>query len=323
MEVINGYRQLKGRRNIAVAVGNFDGIHLGHQQILSTLRERARALGVEPAVYTFRPHPRKVLTPHSYPALISSYREKFELLERAGIKLVVEEPFTLEFSKLSAEFFAEEILINSLGAKGIFVGEDFRFGRAAEGDTAFLERVASRRGVEFRAVPLLKFGDIPISSSVIRNYLKEGKLELANRLLGRYFSFEGVVAEGDGRGRKLGFPTANLVSEDGQIVPKKGVYAGITEVGGKIYTAVVNIGTRPTFYDGNSPTLVEAHLLNFDGDLYSKTLRVYFIEYLREERRFSSLAELKSQISKDCNRARELTAERSLSEEFLSRLSSI
>ena len=286
-----------------VAIGNFDGVHRGHQALLDRLKQRAAEFNLPSVVYTFRPHPLHVLLPHRAPKLISTYDQKIALLSKQGVDLVVEEPFVGEFSQLSPEDFVQRILKDVLRARVVLSGQDFRFGHRGAGNVDKLREWGLEFGMEAEVFPPQREGDLTISSTAVRNAVSAGDLPLAARLLGRPMEYTGVVVTGAQRGRKLGFPTANMEVEQ-ELLPPYGVYAGFVMIEGTQYQAVTNIGVRPTF-DGEAVS-VEAHVLQFEGDLYGKKLSLELRKRLRGEQKFESLETLQQQIQRDVNDAREV-----------------
>jgi riboflavin kinase / FMN adenylyltransferase len=278
------------RRQRHVAIGTFDGVHVGHRQVI----DRADT------VLTFEPHPLSVLHPEAAPKLIMPFEIKRDVIEGLGVDELVVIPFDREFSTIPPEDFCSRILVETLGAERVSVGENFRFGAKAKGDPDML---ASRDEFEARVVPLVEVDGEIVSSSRIRSLVAAGEIEAANRCLGAPFLLEGPVVEGDGRGRELGFPTANIVPSDDLVCPGHGVYAAFAN--GR--PAAVNVGVRPTFETGRG-LLVEAHLIDFDGDLYGRILRIAFISRLRGERRFPEVEGLIAQMHRDVNAARERCA---------------
>jgi riboflavin kinase/FMN adenylyltransferase len=275
----------EGRR---VAIGTFDGVHLGHREVIH---------GAD-TVLTFDPHPQAVINPASAPKLLYPPSIKSDLIAGLGVEELVTIPFDKEFSSKSAEEFVQDVLVGRLGAEHVSVGENFRFGKKATGDAAFLR---ARPEFETRVVPLVEVEGETVSSSHIRGLVAAGELDVASRFLGGPFLFEGEVVEGDKRGRELGMPTANIVPDDALVTPGHGVYAAWAH--GR--PAAVNVGVRPTFDTGRG-TLVEAHLLDFSGDLYGETLRIAFLERMRGEKRFESVDDLVAQMRRDADRAREI-----------------
>jgi riboflavin kinase/FMN adenylyltransferase len=275
-----------------VAVGTFDGVHLGHREVID---------GAD-TVLTFDPHPSAVVSPGASPPLLTTLERKAELLEGIGVEELVVIPFDKEFASRSAEEFISDVLVGTLCARHVSVGENFRFGHKAQGDTAMLE--ADTR-FETRVVPLLEIDGEVVSSSHIRGLVLGGAVMYADRLLGAPFVVEGEVMHGDKRGRELGFPTANLVPRTGYVTPGHGVYACRT---GNGHVAAVNVGVRPMFVTGRGE-LIEAYLLDFDGDLYGTELRLEFLKRLRGEKRFASVDALIDQMHLDVEEARRAAAD--------------
>ncbi len=284
-------------------VGNFDGVHLGHQRIFATLRERVEPVGGTVVAITFNPHPQKVLHPDSAPRLIATREQKIRLLGAAGAEVMLDLPFTRELAGLSPEEFVQRTLLRGLAIREIHVGRNFRFGRDRAGDFETLERLGRKHG--FAAVPItgVRHGGERISSSRVRKALGAGDVRLAAELLGREEELTGTVVEGDRRGRAIGFPTANL-AVDNELIPFTGVYVTRLVVDGRPLPSVTNIGSRPTFPGAGNA--VETHVLGFDGDLYGRRVALRFVERLRDERRFAGREELVDQIRADVEQARQL-----------------
>jgi riboflavin kinase/FMN adenylyltransferase len=278
-------------RDRHVAIGVFDGVHKGHQAVIDDAD----------TVLTFDPHPLTILHPEAAPKLIMPFDVKRDVIDGLGVEELVVVPFDEEFSKIPAEGFISGVLIERLGATTVSVGENFRFGARAKGDFRMLEE---RPEFETRVVPLVEVDGETVSSSRIRALVAAGEVEAAMRCLGAPFMLEGEVVEGDRRGRELGFPTANIVPDDRLVVPGHGVYAAFAS--GR--PAAVNVGVRPTFETGRG-LLIEAHLIDYDEDLYGKTLRVAFVRRLRGERRFPSAEDLIAAMNRDVAEAREVCAE--------------
>jgi riboflavin kinase/FMN adenylyltransferase len=277
-------------RDRHVAIGTFDGVHLGHQAVIDDAD----------TVLTFDPHPLQVIHPEAAPKLIQSFKVKRDVIDGLGVDELVIIPFDREFSKIPAEGFIEQILIEQLGAKTVSVGENFRFGAKAKGDPEMLK---AREEFETRVVPLVEVDGETVSSTRVRALVAAGDVEQAMHCLGAPFMVEGPVVEGDKRGRELGFPTANLVPDDALVVPGHGVYAAFANG----VPSAVNVGVRPMFETGRG-LLIEAHLIDFDEDLYGQNLRVAFVKRLRGERRFPSVEDLVAQIKLDVADAREVCA---------------
>ena len=290
-----------GRRP-AVAVGNFDGVHRGHQALVAAAVALARASGGPAVVLTFDPHPARVLRASQAPAPLTTLAQKEELVEGLGIDRLVVVPFDAQLAALSPEAFAEQVLHQALDARHVVVGDSFRFGRGRAGDARGLEMLGRGLGFDVEVVPALLSAGRPVSSSRVREALAQGDLAEARELLGRPYFVDGRVVRGDGRGRAIGVPTANLAPDE-QVLPALGVYAARCRVaGGAWHRAVVNVGERPTF--GGGPVTLEAHLLDFEGDLYDTRLRVALAARLRGEQRFASKEALVAQIRADIEAAR-------------------
>lgn len=292
-----------------LTVGNFDGIHVGHHAILDTVVSRARALAGQAVVYTFDPHPRKVLRAERPPRLLTTLEQRLELLAEAGIDAVVVETFTREFARTPAEVFIREVIHARIRPVEVYVGYDFHFGRDREGSMRLLTELGPRLGFSVTIIPEVRVDGGDVNSTRIRERLGAAHVEEANAMLGRAYTVRGRVARGDARGRTLGFPTANLEPEN-EVLPGAGVYAGRlslldagTPPAGAGFGAVTNVGTRPTFRDGGE-LLVEAHLLGFSGDLYGRRVELSFEAHLRAERRFPSAEALREQIQADVAAAR-------------------
>jgi riboflavin kinase / FMN adenylyltransferase len=274
-----------------VAVGTFDGVHLGHREVIR---------GAD-TVLTFEPHPAAVVAPAGAPRLLTTFERRAELIEALGVQELVVIPFDRAFASRSAQSFIDDVLVGTLGAEHVSVGENFRFGHKASGDPALL-RADGR--FEARVVPLLEVDGEVVSSSHIRGLVLGGAVEYADRLLGAPFTFTGEVTEGDKRGRTLGYPTANLVPRDGFVVPGHGVYACRARTAdGGAHVAATNVGVRPMFVTGRGE-LIEAFLVDFDDDIYGQPLRVEFLKRLRGEKRFESVDAMIEQMGRDVEQAR-------------------
>lgn len=301
--------ELKGG---VLSLGNFDGLHRGHQAVLKTAVDLARARGVPAGAMTFEPHPRLFFKPDQEPFLLSPFRIKARLIAALGLDYLFVQTFDHAFSQRSAESFVEEVLIGGLGASQIVVGNDYVFGHQRKGNTTLLKMLAAKHGFGVTAVgELTAAAGARYSSTNVRNLLKDGRPAEAAQLLGRFWEIEGRVEHGDQRGRLLGFPTANVAYPD-YLHPKKGVYAvraGIDHGAETVWhDGVANFGNRPTF--DKTDTLLEVHLFDFNADLYTRHLRVALIDYIRPEQKFDGLEALKTQIAKDSVTAREILAAR-------------
>lgn len=287
-----------------MTLGNFDGLHLGHTKIIKKVCGRARSLGRRSVVYTFEPHPLKVVSPHKSPALIVDSRTKAALVASLGVDFMVVAEFTREFAAKHPKAFVEEEILPLRPAE-VWVGHDFSFGREKSGTVDYLRRLGEEFGFMVHVIPAYMKGGEVVSSSRIRRLVREGRVREASDLLGRCFSVSGKVVRGRNVGKELGFPTANLKTAS-ELIPGDGVYAARAVVSGKRYGAVVNIGVAPTF--GENKRSLEAHILGFGGDIYGKRMEVEFVKRLRGERAFKSRKALAAQIGKDIGRAARLLA---------------
>lgn len=305
MDTFRGHNALPRRlRSPVVAIGNFDGVHRGHAFIFAQARCLAQALEGEAVVLTFDPHPAKVLAPSAAPPLIAPQSRKLELIAATGIDVTVLEPFDRTFAARSAESFIEEVLAQGLGARHVVVGYDFTFGQKRSGTVQRLAELGPRHGFGVTIVAPVKVDGIICSSTKVREFVLAGQVAQAASLLGRAPEVEGEVVHGDGRGRTIGVPTANVKSE-AELLPKVGVYAGWAERlrDGRRWVAATNVGTNPTFATGQH-LRVESHLLDCQEDLYGERLRVGFVHRLRDEVRFDSREALVAQIRRDLEETR-------------------
>jgi riboflavin kinase/FMN adenylyltransferase len=286
--------QIEGERPV-VTIGNFDGVHQGHQALLSHVVRKARAANAPAVALTFNPHPKAVIVGKS-PALITTEAQKLELIERLGIDVVVVIPFTRELSQVEAPEFIETLLWQGTHLRELVVGYDFRFGKGGKGHYELLTEEGKKLGFAVEKEGATQIAGLVVSSTLVRQGLQEGKLEEVNRLLGRDYFIDGYVVPGHKRGRQFGYPTANLKSEN-EIIPARGVYATWITVGEEFYYGATNVGYNPTF--GDEELSVETFVLDFDGDLYDKPLRLHFTERLRDEVKFDSVDALKTQIDAD------------------------
>ncbi len=305
MEIFHSLESLPAANTpSAVAIGNFDGVHQGHQALLGKMLEVARAGNFLPTVLTFHPHPVEVLRPGTHLQRITTTDEKLELLEKFGVKRVLVEPFTKELAKLPAEEFFLKYLREGLKASALHVGFNFRFGAGRLGDTVLLGQLCSSAEIELSVETPFELTGTRVSSSLIRQWLQEGEVSKASQFLSRPYFVKGMVMSGDQRGRKLGFPTANLKYPSEKVLPKNGVYLTRAIWQGRSYLSVTNVGVRPTFTLGQSIPLIETHLLDFSQKLYDETLTLEFNERIRDEKKFDSLDALKVQIANDIEYAR-------------------
>jgi len=301
MQIFRHYEQVpESARGATVAIGNFDGVHKGHQALL----QHARALGEKLGVLVFEPHPQEFFRPDTPRFRLTPFRAKARLLEQHGVDLLFALHFDAAFASLSADEFIEKVLVQGLGVRHVIVGEDFCFGKGRKGNLALLQARSKELGFGVTTFSLIGEGDLSkISSTNIREALRDGNPEAATALLGHPWTVEGRVETGDRRGRTIGFPTAN-VSLEGYLEPALGVYAVRVEVDGRKYGGVANFGRRPTF--DKKDVLLEVHIFDFEGDIYGQPIVVSFISFLRPEMKFAGLDALKAQIAKDCEAARTL-----------------
>jgi riboflavin kinase/FMN adenylyltransferase len=290
---------------IALAIGNFDGVHRGHQVVLSTMLAYANTHHLTPAVLTFDPHPRELFNPAAAPIRIVPLQENVQFLRKYGVEKCYVASFDEAFTAMKAETFIHDLLLIQLNAKAIFTGNDFGFGHKRQGNVALLEQETRKANVYYKAVSGQFEGGLRFSSSLIRDALKKADMITVERILGRPYSTQGYVVHGDERARELGFPTANIAFTD-RLQPKFGVYATHLAADGQIYPAIANWGIRPTF-DKESP-LLEVHVLDKTLELYNKQVAVIWLSYIREERTFSDISALKQQIAIDCEKAKQFHA---------------
>ena len=299
-----------------VTIGAYDGLHHGHQSVIAEVRKMAEARGARSAVVTFDHHPATIVRPESAPKLLTGHEQRMELLEQTGIDAAVVLPFDETQSQEPPLSFVERVLVKCLRAECVVVGEDFHFGRNREGNVALLRELGPTYGFDVEPMDLVgrRDGiDEPISSTAIRRALAGGNVALAARMLGRPFEGRGVVVNGDQRGRLLGFPTANVEVPNRICLPADGVYAGWYErPDGSVHQCAINLGRRPTFYEHADSSLLEAHLLDFDDDLYGEPAKVRFVDFLRSERTFDGLDALKERLQQDIAHARTILNTRSL-----------
>lgn len=302
MRLFHGTDNAEIQRPTVLTLGVFDGLHLGHQLIMRTVAERARVLGAVPTVITFDPHPRAVLHPESAPPLLQTLDQKVEGVGVLGIEQTIVVHFDKGFSQIRAEDFLHSVVKERLHAKEVYLGRGFAFGHDREGNIELLRRVSTELGFFADEVPEVRFRNQRVSSSRIRELLKDGQVNLARRLLGRPYGVEGLVERGAERGHRLGFPTANLHPRN-RVIPRNGVYVTGALIEGQWRRSVTNVGVRPTFESTSEPS-VETFVMDWAGDLYGDVIRVRFLHRLRNERKFDSIDDLKTQIEKDVSRAR-------------------
>ena len=309
MELLHDLRdRLPPTVSVAVAVGVFDGVHLGHREVLSQVRQAAERLGVASAVVTFDTHPAYVVRPENAPKLLTTLEQKLELLNVEGLDYV----YVIEFDESRAgtrpEEFVEQVFLDALHARAVVVGEDFHFGKGRSGNVAELQRLGDEWGFEVLPMQLIRHRSDarePVSSTAIRRALAGGDVARAAAMLGRYYEVRGTVVEGDRRGCTIGFPTANVPVPKKMAWPADAVYAGwCTLPDGSRRGSAINIGRRPTFYEHAQQSLLEAHVIDFDGDLYGCEVQVEFVDFLRSERKFEGIQQLSEQLAIDVADAR-------------------
>src|SRR5882762_11578152 len=301
MRLFHGTDNAKIARPTVLTLGVFDGLHLGHQLIMKTIVERARATGAVPTVITFDPHPRALLHPESAPPLLQTFDQKIEALGVLGIEQTIVIRFDQNFAQIRAEDFLRAVIADRLHAKEVYLGCGFAFGHGREGNIGLLRIVSQTLGFFADEVPELRLRGRRVSSSRIRELLQQGRVNLARRMLGRPYGVEGRVVRGAERGVTLGFPTANLHPQN-RVIPRNGVYVTATLIEGQWRRSVTNVGVRPTFTSDPEPS-VETFVMNWAGDLYGDVVRVRFLHRLRDEKKFASIEELKAQIKKDVKSA--------------------
>jgi riboflavin kinase / FMN adenylyltransferase len=299
MIVYKNIHDFKPIKNAVVTSGTFDGVHKGHQKILNRLNEVADGINGESVVITYHPHPRMVIATDSDDLkLLSTIDEKIQLLENQGVKHLIIIPFTREFSELTSSEFINKILVERIGTKKLVIGYDHRFGRNREGGFDYLKENSNQFGFEIEEIPRQEIDHLTISSTKIRNSLIEGNIKIANELLGRMYSFTGLIAKGRQLGRTIGFPTANVqVSEQYKLIPSDGVYAVKVHIRGEEKFGMMNIGMRPTV-NGIGRTQ-EVNIFDFEDDIYGEKMNVELIDFVRKEKKFNGLDELKAQINQD------------------------
>ena len=303
MKRFNNINEFNCKKSTIITIGTFDGVHLGHQKILKKLNVEAENNGLESCVLTFFPHPRTVLNPDSSLKLINTIEERISLFKKSKIDNLIVHPFTKEFSELDSEDYVKNILVDQLKAKIVLIGYDHKFGKNRTADINNLKEYGIKYNFEVIEIKAEEINDIAISSTKIRNSIKEGDIQLTNSYLGYEFSFFGKVVKGNSIGKTLGFPTANIkIGTDLKLIPKNGVYLISTIINQKIIFGMMNIGIKPTTNENSKS--IEVNLFDFNQDLYDTNITIYIKQFLREEIKFDSLNELKLQIEKDkitCN----------------------
>ena len=308
MQVIRDNQSSNSAKRSVVTIGAYDGVHRGHQAVIGQVRKEAQQLGCQSVVVTFDKHPASVVRPESAPKLLTDLDQKLELLQQTGIDATLIVEFNRERSTEDPTLFVKRVLVDTLRARAVVVGEDFHFGFNRGGNVAMLRELGKQFDFQVEPVKLIARPDgveEPVSSTSIRRALAGGQVEIATNLLGRAYEVRGVVVNGDKRGRTIGFPTANVEVPNAMCLPADGVYAGKFQCDdGSVHACAINLGRRPTFFEHADHSLLEAHLLDFDGDLYGQKVSVTFEHFLRSERKFDGLEAIRTQLQLDVAAAR-------------------
>ncbi len=305
----NEEKQVPELPSLCLTLGIFDGVHLGHQKIIRRVIERAKQIGGASCVVTFDPHPREVLAPEAAPDLLTATKKKISLLEALGLDAVCLIRFTREFARVEARDFVKDFLINTLRARAIVEGYDWRFGKGRKGDVELLREIGKENGCEVEQVDGVMVDGRVVSSTLTRRLILDGALDAAASYLGRRYSITGDIVEGSRLGREIGFPTANIEPHH-EAIPPNGIYAVRVDVAGARKNGTLNIGVRPTVTEGKRRT-IEVHIMDFYQDIYNEEIEVTFVEKLRDEKKFPSLDALTDQIKKDVEKARRVLVEQS------------
>jgi len=310
LKVYHNLDEFKPLKQAIATVGTFDGVHIGHQKLLKRIQELADKEGGETVLLTFHPHPRLVLFPDDNDLkLITTLEERIDRLSQTGLNHLIIHPFTTEFSRTTAIEYVRDILVEQIGVKKLVIGYDHHFGRNREGSLENLKDLAPTYGFNVEEIPAQEIKDVNVSSTKIRNALNEGDVKKANSFLGYHFQLSGTVVKGSEIGSSLGFPTANIeVDNPNKIIPAPGVYATQAFINGREYKSMTNLGFRPTVHE-NSQLTIEAHLFNFDKDIYGETITLRFIDRIREEVKFDNRESLKDQIAKDAGIVQKVLAD--------------
>ncbi len=305
MDIYYGLDDIGYYSNVVAALGNFDGVHLGHRQLIRKAIEKSQQLRGTTAVLTFDPHPLKILDPEFSPPMLLSKEEKIKKLSELGAELLIIIPFSKEFARLTPQEFIKDILAEKLNAKGVVIGYNYTFGFKGQGTPEILSALAADYSIETIVVPPVTYQGVEVSSTFIRSLLVKGEVHEAQRFLGYYPFILSEVVAGDQRGRNIGFPTANLEPGEEVLIPANGVYAVRVYIGEEIFKGVANIGLRPTF-KLDKPRNIEIHIFDFSNDIYGRKVKVEFVHRIRGEKKFESVQELISQIAEDAGKAREV-----------------
>lgn len=300
------FNNISMEQGIGIALGNFDGVHLAHMELIKRVIDRSRMEKLQSMVYTFSNHPENIISGRTVTPLITSNEAKVKILEKTGLDYLYFQKFDKDFMKMKPETFVRDVLVQKFNMKLAVVGFDYRFGYKGTGDIELLKRLENQYGFKVEVIQPVKIGNIVVGSSLIRNLIRQGNVELAHQYMDRYYCISGKVVQGKRLGNKLGFPTINIIPQDDIILPPNGVYVTRTCVKCKIYESITNVGNNPTVE--NAPTRVETHLLDFEGDLYDADAEVQFIARVRSEKKFGSVEELSEQVQKDRMYARKFFA---------------
>ena len=311
MRIYNGIEEFKKIGYPVVTAGIFDGVHLGHQKIIRELSALARSKLGETVILTFWPHPKFVLNPGSSLKLLTTFQEKAALLEALGVDHLIRIPFTKQFSQITSEQFLEWILLEQLGTRQLVIGYDHRFGKNREGSFEYLKQNAHKYGFEVVEIPRKDIDQIAVSSTKIRQFITEDRIDEANKLLGRYYQFSGKVIAGQQLGRIIGFPTANIeIAEDYKLIPSDGAYAVMITIDGQVHHGMMNIGYKPTV--GSARRTIEIHVFDFDQNIYGQQVKVQVVKQIRPEVKFSNTDELSSRLKQDDKEARAILRQHTL-----------
>ena len=298
MKIIRDLKNLNFKRPV-VALGNFDGVHIGHQSLIKKIVKRAREIDGTSLVFTFYPHPLKVIRDETLP-LIQTFREKAHIIRELGVDVMICARFTKRFANVYPEEFVKQVLLGVLGTKEVCIGYDYTFGKGGKGTVETLLQYSRKYHFKLHVIPPVRVGNVVVSSNVVRELIRDGNVRKASLLLGRYYSIEGYVEKGMSRGEQLGFPTANIYPKN-EFLPKSGVYIAMVKVDERLLHAVVNVGSNPTF--GDDVTHLETHILGFKGNIYNKRLNIEFVNSIRDEIKFKDSSALREQIKIDIDMA--------------------
>lgn len=302
MKIIDSINRIEKFKNPVLTIGNYDGVHIGHQKIIERVIEEAAHINGVSMLMTFHPHPLSVLKPEKHLGLLTPLYVKEGLIEECGIEVLLAIPFTDSFRQIDPEVFFKDILVDRIGIKGLIVGYDFRFGKGGRGNTEMLKRLCDLYDIFFEVIDAVTIDNEKVGSNRIRKMIIEGRIKQAEKLLGRTYHIEGRVVKGANRGKSLGFPTVNLETSF-EVIPKKGVYISEVGIENRRLPSVTNIGYNPTF--GGRRLSIETFILDFEEDIYGRKISLYFHDYIRDEKKFNNIDELKKRILTDIEIAKE------------------